>query len=446
MLHHQSNVHRLRSESTLAARSLAAAREIEERGLSASGFALRMVERSLVANVLHGPKAARVDVRERFKRTIEDVTPLRKRAVAILDLAETLYRQLENLNDRAVPSDRFTLAQMETAAITSAGICVEEFSRDSSEQSPLPGLGAPQTAPAAVVRRRIRGEGTRIRLERRIGAAIGALTVSPEAAARLAAALVSAARWFAGEVCLRRCRRGCLLDPDSDGRDLFFDRGHPAGLDLIPASAERGRSAGALALRRHLARRVGERIVVTESFLDAFEKLGLPTRGDSRPRLRRASELLERLRGLRREVERIEEDPAWLYALVEETEGLASQLRALHSQLLCAALGRLAPSPKQFETFQPYPQALVAWRRLERQARRLGLIGLPSRSLHAAVDRFASPAPLFALLRAVVEPSSTGALYRLDEAATQFWTHTPRSDLGSRTPAQIGDQTPLRCS
>jgi hypothetical protein len=443
MLRHQSNVHRLRSETSLAARSLAAAREIEERGLSASGFARRMVERSMVASLVHGPKAPRCEVRDGFKRTIEATTALSRRAVAILDLAEALHRQLENLSERAAPSDRLTLAQMERAAIAAARVCVEEFSRDASEQPHLPGMEMPQTAPVAVVRRRIHSEDTRIRLEQRIAAEITALTAAPQSAARLAAALVSAGRWFAEEVCLRRCRRGCLLDPDSDGRPLFFDHGHPAGLDLVPSNAESGRSAGGLALRQHLAHRLDERIVVVETFHEALERLGRPARGDGRSRLRLAGELLERLRVLRLEVERIEEDPAWLYALVEETEQSVRELRGLHKHLLGAALGRLTPKPEQFEDFQPYPQALVAWRRLERQTRRLGLIGLPLRSLHAAVDRFTSSAPLLALLRAVGEPCSAVALRRLDEATLQFWSHTPRSELGSRTPAQTeGESIP----
>jgi hypothetical protein len=436
MLRHQSNVHRLRSETSLAARSLAAAREIEERGLSASSFARRMVERSMVAHLVHGPKAPRCDVRDGFKRTIEATMALSRRAVATLDLAEALHRQLENLNERAAPNDRLTLAHMERAAIAAARVCVEEFSRDASEQLHLPGMEVPQTAPAAVVRRRIQSDDTRLRLERRIGAEITALTEDPESAARLAPALVSAGRWFADEVCLRRCRRGCLLDPESDGRALFFDHGHPAGLDLVPSNAESGRSAGGLALRQHLARRLDERIVVAEAFHEALESLGRPARGAGRARLRRASELLERLRMLRREVGRIEEDPAWLYALVEETEQSVRELRVLHKHLLGAAIGRLAPKPEQFDRFQPYPQALVAWRRLERQTRRLGLIGLPLRSLHAAVDRFTSSAPLLALLRSVGEPCSGAALRRLDEATVQFWSHTPRSALGSLTPAQ----------
>jgi hypothetical protein len=234
-----------------------------------------------------------------------------------------------------------------------------------------------------------------------------------------------------------------LLDPESDGRALFFDHGHPAGLDLVPSNAENGRSAGGLALRQHLARRLDERIVVAETFHDALERLGRPARGDGRARLRRANELLERLRMLRREVGRIEEDPAWLYALVEETEQSVRELRVLHKHLLGAALGRLAPRAEQFEDFRPYPQALVAWRRLERQTRRLGLIGLPLRSLHAAVDRFASSAPLLALLRAVAEPCSGVTARRLDEATVQFWSHTPRTSLDSRTPAQAtGESLP----
>ena len=158
--------------------------------------------------------------------------------------------------------------------MAAARACVEEFSRDASEQPHLPGMEVPQTAPAAVVRRRIRSDGTRLRLEQRIGAEITALTAAPDSAARFAAALVSAGRWFAEEVCLRRCRRGCLLDPESDGRALFFDHAHPAGLDLVPSNAESGRSAGGLALRQHLARRLDERIVVAEAFLEALEGLG----------------------------------------------------------------------------------------------------------------------------------------------------------------------------
>src|SRR5207249_12073653 len=142
---------------------------------------------------------------------------------------------------------------------------------------------------------------------------------------------------------------------------------------------------------------------------DALQSRGRLSRGAGRSRLRLAGELLERLRGLRLEVERIEEDPAWLYALVEETEQSVRELRGLHKHLLGAALGRLTPKPDQFEDFQPYPQALVEWRRLERQTRRLGLIGLPLRSLHAAVDRFTSSDPLLALLRAVGEPCSAVA-------------------------------------
>ena len=159
-------------------------------------------------------------------------------------------------------------------------------------------------------------------------------------------------------------RRGGVLAPmpsrmparSGIGRPRTVLRSRPSGgLDLVPSSAESGRSAGGLALRQHLARRLDERIVVADSFLEALERLGPLARGDGRSRLRRAGELLERLRALRREVERIEEDPAWLYALVEETEQLVREVRTLHKHLLGAALGRLVPKPRQFESFQPYP-------------------------------------------------------------------------------------------
>ena len=88
MLRHQSEVHGLRAEASLAARSLAAAREIAERGLAASGFARRMVERSVVASLVRGPKTPRTDVRDLLKRRIEETSALRRRAVAVLDVAE----------------------------------------------------------------------------------------------------------------------------------------------------------------------------------------------------------------------------------------------------------------------------------------------------------------------------------------------------------------------
>lgn len=428
MLRHQSGVHRLRGETALATRSLAVAREIEERGLSASGFARRMVERSVVATLVRGPKTPRCEVRQAFKQKIEDTSPLRRQAVAHLDLAEALYRQLENINERGAPSDRLTLTQMETLALAAAGACVKEFSRDATAQPRLPGMEGSQTASARIVRRRITAEGTRAALEETIAAAIdsanGALA---EPAGRLAAALVSTARWFAEEVCLRRCRKGCLLDPESDGRALFFERSHPAGLYLAPPSGERTRSTGGLALREHLARRLDTRIGVTTSFLEALGSLGAAARGDELSRGRRAAEVLERLRGLRQEVESIEEDPAWLYALVEETEELAREFATLAKPLLGAALGRIGPKPEQFGSFQPYPESLLAWRRLERQMRRLGVIGLPRAAFYAAADRFDSSQALLALLHAVAEPLSPAAFRRLEQATREFWRHTPRS-------------------
>ena len=437
MLRHQSEVHWLRAEASLAARSLAAAREITERGLAASGFARRMVERSVVASLVRGPKTPRTDVRDLLKRRIEETSALRRRAVAVLDVAEAVYRQLENRNERSAPGDRMTLAQMESLALAAAQACVKEFSRDASEQPRLPGMESAEKISASAVRRRIRADATRLDLEQRVQTEVGAATgLRGETAAAIAAALVSAGRWFAEEVCLRRCRRGCLLDPEADGRSLFFEQRHPAGLDFAPSDATAARSAGGLALREHLQRRLGEQLTLGASFHEALETIRTPARGAERLRVQRGKDLLERLRELSREVLRIEEDPAWLYALVEETEQIARELRTLHKGLLGASLARLEPDVRQFAGFQPYPEAQLAWRRLERHTRRLGLIGLPLAALHAAADRFAESSALAALLRAAAQDNSPSALRRLGETAAGFWSHTPRSELGGRTPSQ----------
>lgn len=437
MLQHQSEVHRLRSESTLAARSLAAAREITERGLAASAFARRLVERSVLATLVRGPKAPRTDVRDVFKRRIEQSSALRRRAVAVLDLAEVFYRQLENSNERCAPGDRLTLAQMEVVSLSAAMTCAVELSRDATEQPRLPGMEGPQRASVAVVRGRIRAEATRLGLQAALLSDIAAATgLVDERASRLATALVSTACWFTDEVCLRRCRRACLLDPESDGRALFFDPRHPAGLDFAAGDDAPARSAGALALRHHLARQLEERIDSAASFAAAVEVLALPVRGAERARQRRAAGRLERLRLLRQELERTEEDPAWLYALVEEMEEITRDLSKLHRMLLGSSVARLTPAPEQFTGFEPYPEAHTVWRRFERLLRRLGLVGLPLRALQAAADRYVSPAPLTALLAGAADRSTRHALQRLAENAAEFWNHTPRSTLAARTPAQ----------
>jgi hypothetical protein len=436
MLRHQSEVHRLRSEASLAARSLAAAHEIAERGMAASGFARRLVERSVVASLVRGPKTPRTDVRELLKRRIEETSALRRRAVAVLDLGEAVYRQLENYNERSTPSERMALAQMESLALAASRACVDEFSRDADEQRRLPGMEAAEKISAAAVRRRIRADGSLRRIEQRVRAETVAATGWDEpAAAALAAALVSAGRWFAAEVCLRRCKRGCLLDPESDGRALFFEPGHPAGLQFAPSDATAARSAGSVALRQHLQRRIDDHLALGDGFQDALRMIQTTARGPERLRIRRANHLLERLRELAREVVRIEEDPAWLYALVEETEQIARELLALHKGLLAATFARLVDEPRRLPGFRPDRESQAVWRRMERRTRRLGLIGLPLAALQAAADRLPSGEPLAALLRAAAQDESPRALRGLEELAAEFWRHTPRRDLDGRTPA-----------
>jgi hypothetical protein len=418
MLRHQSEVHRLRSEPLLATRSLAAALDIEQHGLEASPFARRLAERSILSRLLRGQRLMRADVRELFKRSIEERSALRRRAVATLDLAEALYRQLENLNERCAPGDRLTLVQMESVAIAGGELAATELSRDASEQPRLPGMERHETTSVANARRRVRSATTTARIESGIAAALTA-AAAPD---RLAATLAGTVRWFADEICLRRCRRGCLLAPELDGRELFFQRSHPAGIE---ATGESDGSRGAVitALRHHLARRLDDRIATTRAFLAALDRLGAPIRGDARERRRRVTDITARLVLLRQDVERIDEDPAWLYALAEETEQLARDVTAISKHLLGATLGRAAPEAARGRASA---EALAAWRRFERQVRRLGLIGLTLPSLAAAIARLENAEELSALVRGVVGDATAVSLARLDDAARALWSLTPR--------------------
>jgi hypothetical protein len=366
----------------------------------------------------------RADVRELFKRSIEERSALRRRAVATLDLAEALYRQLENLNERSAPGDRLTLVQMESIAIAGGELAATELSRDASEQPRLPGMERHETTSVAKARRRVRSATTTARIERGIAAALTAATGGAAPAAdRLAAPLAGTVRWFADEICLRRCRLGCLLAPDLDGRELFFQRTHPAGIE---AAGEPDGSRGAVvtALRHHLARRLDDRIARTRAFLAALDRLGTPTRGDARERRRRVADIAARLVLLRQDVERIDEDPAWLYALAEETEQLARDVTAISKHLLGATLGRGASEAARG---RPSAETLAAWRRFERQVRRLGLIGLTLPSLATSIARLESAEELAALVRGVVGDATPASLARLDEATRALWSLVPRA-------------------
>ncbi len=440
MLDHQAEVHVLRGEITTAERSLAAARAIEEHGLQASPLARRLVERSVVARLVHGPRAPRADVRHLLRHAIEERFAIRRRAVAVLDLAEVLYRQLENLGERAAAQDRLTPAQMETLARAAAEVCVSEFSRDTSDQPLLPGLEQPVRVSSAMVRGRVESESDGRRLVELLRAQVQAVSPTSTAVAeRFAAALAAAGRWFAGEVCLRLCRRGCLREPESDGRALFFSRVHPAGLD-DPGTAERtagaSSSAGARALRDHMAQTLDERSATAHAFLDALGSLGVESI-EASPRVRRARAIVERLRALRRETDRFGEDPAWIYALVEEHQALERESGAIFRQLLATSLGSLVPRPQQFAGFRVYPEVVAADRRLRREMQRVGIVGLPPRALRTVTDRLATPASLLALLRGVADLVSRAQLARLEAALDGFWRHTPRSALGGRTPATV---------
>ena len=438
MLKHQAEVHARRSETQLADRSFAAAREIEQRGASASRFVQRLVDRSVVAWLVQGTRTPRTEVREAFKQRLEDGFALRRRAVAILDLAEALFRQLENLAERTAPSTRLPLPQMEAVALAAGELCVEEFTRSASEQAQLPGMETPPKTSTPSMRRQLR-DGSMIRsLERGLGRVIAEIGgASSQSASAMAAAMARTAQWFAEEVCLRRCRRGCLLEPEADGRAMFFSRRHPAGLDTSGGDREAGDAdwPERLALREHLSRGLDERIAAGANFLSAFDQLGVPARGETRGRADRAREVVERLRRSRRNLDRIDQDPGWLYATVDENGQLVRELGLLCRDLLGTALRALTPGPEQFAGFEPDTAALVSWRRVERYVRKLGLMGIPLRSLHAAVDRVDGSAAIIALLHGASGMDGP-ADPKLSQALREFWTHTPRSSLGGQTPAR----------
>jgi len=241
MLRHQSEIHRLRSETLLAGRSLAAAHDIEQHGLEASPFARRMVERSMLARLLQRPAdAARRRARslQANDRGARRAQPSRRRHARSRRGALSPDREPE----RALRAGRSPDARADGIDRARGGeIAANELSRDASEQARLPGMERPETTSLAKVRRRVNAETTVSTIER--GVRRGDRRPRPASPnrpkQRLAEALAGTARWFADEICLRRCRRECLLAPELDGRDLFFLRSHPAGIDFGAADGRR---------------------------------------------------------------------------------------------------------------------------------------------------------------------------------------------------------------
>ncbi len=440
MLRHQSLVHLLRREHDLATRAAAAAREVESRKLSQSVFARRLMERSLAAAADRPERVPRSQVRDTFKRRLETHDRIGRHEVLVLDLAEALYREIESRSERATGRDRPTPPQMESLALRAGAECARELTRDSSEQATLPLLAAPGTASAAAVRRRLGRTGTRIVLEERLGALVGAeTTLAPEPAHELARALTTVALWFAGEICLSRCRRGCLLEPAADGRALFFAPEHPAGIDSVAEENRAERSAASVALELALARRLDAAIARQAGFLDVLPWLGLAPQGEDRARFERAGECLRRLRAVRSTLEQAGEDPALVYSCVEEAESIEQELAGLRRRLFSAVVGRLEPRAEQFGRARPGEKERAAWHRFDREMRKLGLLDLPLLAVQAALDRFETSAPFLTLLQAVAPPRTVARRRLLAERLRELWNHTPRSSLGGRTPAETSD-------
>lgn len=436
MLRHQAMIHRLRSEPSAADRALAAAREIESREITRSALALRMMERSLRALRAPGIRPPRLEVRETFKRWIEKTGRPRRRDVLTLHLAEALSRHVEDVSERLSPSERLTLDQIERLAFDSAAITAREFTRDSTEQIGLPGFAAPQVTTRSRIRRRVRASGTRVVLQRDVASLLSRETgFADERTQAMATAMATVTSWFADEICLRRCRRECLMDPEADGRELFYAPTHPAGLDEPADSPGRCLPPSLLAPWRHLSRRLDDLIGESTSFFEALSDLGFLPNGSERNDRQRMEEVVARIRILRHECSQAA-DPASLYSRIDETEGLDAGLTALARSLLSAALRPLRPSPEQFRAFRPDGAARLAWRRFERLLRTYGLFDLDLGSLHAALDRLDSTTSLLSLLRLATRPRSAARSRILAERLTDFSNHTPRSRLGAQTPLQ----------
>ena len=337
MLHHQAIIHRVRAERSLAARAHAAAREIEERGLSSSRLAARLMERSLRALHAPGTHPARPEVRETLKRRIEARGPVRGREVLVLNLAEALFRQLEDRNEILAPVERLTLEQIERLSLAAAEIAADEFTRDTLEQAPLPGLTGRGTVTAGTVRRRLRSRMTRLRLEAVLEQRLAAESALPPGAARpLAAGLGMLSRWFAEEVCLRRCGETCLKAPMEDARRLFYAPAHPASPEPHPDVTGPAVVVGGRGLRQDLRRRLEARLDDVRFLTDAGAALG--RRGESAEALARLHEIGRRLRAVRLELDRVDDDPSSIYSSIEETHALDAELAPLSRRLLAPAL------------------------------------------------------------------------------------------------------------
>ncbi|MGH7859896.1 MAG: hypothetical protein ACREQY_21430, partial [Candidatus Binatia bacterium] len=406
MLRHQASVHALRSEDALAAKATFAAREIEDRGLTGTRFAVRMMERSLRALRAPGARSARPEVRETFKRKLEQNGRPRRREVLVLNLAEALSRQAEDFNESLPPADRLTFEQIERVSLEAAERAATEFTRDTMEQASLPGLESRMIASRVTVRRRLRARPTRLRLEYDLRELLRAETdLEDRRVGRLAAALANVSRWFADEICLGQCREECLIEPGADGRSLFYSPTHPAGLEPAPSlHGPPNFAAAGLGTRRVVGRSIERSIERISDLQKALDGVGFVARGESLSWIRRLGEILKRLRMIRSELSQLSEDPASMYSQIEEVHCLGEDMAAIERRLAVAALSAAPARERVSEPAAATYTASTAARRLERLLRRLGLHEIGPPQLRAALERLHGAAPLLCLLRAAAGP------------------------------------------
>jgi hypothetical protein len=419
MLQHQAWIHRQRGETTLAWRALAAVAEVEAGPLAKSPFAVRLLERSLQLLYERPTAPRRPEVRETFKRAIERSGPIRRRDVLVLDLAEAMFRHLEDRNEALSPLERLTLEELEAASLGAAGLATDEFCRETAAQPPLPGF-EPPLVPRSAIRRRLRRQALRSRLEARLSDLLSSFaSLPPERRESFAASLAGVARWFAEDVCLGPCHEQCLADPNRDGRHLFYSARHPAGPETAAILGHRAVASGSTWARRQLARQVEAAARKLEGVLAAVSALGsLPAA--QTPLRARIVAGLRRLERLRVELDRLPSDPEAVYSRIEEVHSLRLELDPLLRALAIACLAR-----QRAGTRRPTgPTHAVS--RFDAFLRRHGVTEISAREVEAALSRTGDWRQVLPLLVAACEASTPASVRRLSERLAELAACCPR--------------------
>ena len=441
MLKHQAWIHKLQENEQLAYLSRQAAEQIMMGSLPGSPFAVRMMERSLCDLRKPSSRAARPDVRETFKRKIEHPGPIRRQEVLVLDLAEALCRQAEDVNETLPGAERLTFDDLEVLSLEAARAIAREITRDAGDQTALPGFEQSAPANRPPIGRRLGEPQLRRGLEHEVRQRISKVVpMVPDLAGRIARALVTVALWFTRDICLRRCHEGCLARPDDDGRRPFYSPVHPAGLEPAPSLAGTPNfAASGSATRRVLSREIESAVSRAGELVDALRSLGTSPREIDSDSLSRVRALKKKLAVVLRDLDQVHEDPASIYSHIEEKHALVEELSTLEGSLVERALGGLRPAPQQFAGFDAYPEARAAWLRFSRMLRNLNLKRVGLRNVQAALDRVETTGPVLTLLCAA-RPCSSRRARTLSQRLLELRTHTPRACLGARTPYQIASE------